>query len=78
MKKKERSWVILQRKSDRAFTEKNDSSCTRVSVMTQGVDGADSVSLPVDREKTDLYKWASVLALITIFYNTLEGLVSVF
>src|SRR5512135_2608205 len=29
-------------------------------------------------KKAGLYKWASALALITIFYNTLEGLVSVF
>ena len=26
----------------------------------------------------DLYKWASILALITIFYNIVEGLVSVY
>ena len=29
-------------------------------------------------EKTRLYKWASALALITIFYNILEGIVSVY
>jgi hypothetical protein len=32
----------------------------------------------LSRERTDLYKWAYALALITIFYNILEGLVSVF
>lgn len=30
------------------------------------------------QKNAGLYKWASVLALITIFYNILEGLVSVF
>src|SRR6266498_4760472 len=30
------------------------------------------------KEKSTFYKWASALALITIFYNTAEGLVSVF
>ena len=30
------------------------------------------------QKEAGLYKWASTLALITIFYNTLEGLVSVF
>ena len=30
------------------------------------------------RERASLYKWASALALITIFYNILEGAVSVF
>lgn len=29
-------------------------------------------------DNKDLYKWANVLALITIFYNILEGLVSVY
>jgi hypothetical protein len=28
--------------------------------------------------KSTFYKWASVLALVTIFYNLLEGMVSVF
>jgi len=32
----------------------------------------------LSRERTGLYKWAYALALITIFYNILEGLVSVF
>jgi divalent metal cation (Fe/Co/Zn/Cd) transporter len=30
------------------------------------------------RDKSKLFRWASVLALITIFYNVAEGLVSVF
>lgn len=38
----------------------------------------ETLSIINDRKTEDLYKWASALALITIFYNTLEGLVSVF
>lgn len=30
------------------------------------------------KEKSTFYKWASALALVTIFYNLLEGIVSVF
>ena len=30
------------------------------------------------KEKANLYKWANILALITIFYNVIEGIVSVF
>ena len=30
------------------------------------------------QKNNTLYKWASVLALITIFYNILEGIVSVY
>ena len=36
------------------------------------------LSIGMNKEKTLLYKWANVLALITIFYNILEGLVSVY
>jgi len=36
------------------------------------------LSIVSDKEKTVLYKWANVLALITIFYNIMEGLVSVY
>ena len=35
-------------------------------------------STKVDQMKQNLYKRASLLALITIFYNLIEGLVSVF
>jgi len=37
-------------------------------------------TLPLDllEKKANLYKWASALALITIFYNILEGVVSVY
>jgi divalent metal cation (Fe/Co/Zn/Cd) transporter len=36
------------------------------------------LSIRSAKEKTVLYKWANVLALITIFYNIMEGLVSVY
>jgi len=36
------------------------------------------LSIGLNKEKVLLYKWANVLALITIFYNILEGLVSVY
>ncbi len=36
------------------------------------------LSLNLIHKKTSLYKWASTLALITIFYNIIEGLVSVY
>src|SRR4030042_2775316 len=36
------------------------------------------LSIGLSKEKALLYKWANVLALITIFYNILEGLVSVY
>jgi divalent metal cation (Fe/Co/Zn/Cd) transporter len=36
------------------------------------------LSTGLNKEKALLYKWANVLALITIFYNILEGLVSVY
>jgi uncharacterized membrane protein len=36
------------------------------------------LSLNLMHKKTKLYKWASALALITIFYNIFEGLVSVY
>lgn len=36
------------------------------------------LSLDLLHKKTKLYKWASALALITIFYNIFEGLVSVY
>jgi len=35
------------------------------------------LSLGVNQKKAGLYKWASALALITIFYNVIEGIVSV-
>lgn len=38
----------------------------------------ETISLRLDRNQTSLYKWASILALITIFYNIAEGLASVF
>jgi divalent metal cation (Fe/Co/Zn/Cd) transporter len=31
-----------------------------------------------DQKKAELYRWASLLALITIFYNVAEGMISVF
>jgi hypothetical protein len=34
------------------------------------------LSLGINKEKESLYRWAYVLAVITIFYNILEGLVS--
>lgn len=36
------------------------------------------ISLVFVKEKANLYKWANILALITIFYNLIEGIVSVF
>ena len=38
------------------------------------------VTLSIDQrwKKANLYKWANILALITIFYNIIEGIVSVF
>lgn len=36
------------------------------------------LSIGSNKEKGILYKWANVLALITIFYNILEGLVSLY
>jgi divalent metal cation (Fe/Co/Zn/Cd) transporter len=36
------------------------------------------VSILSANMKTDLYRWAYILALITIFYNVVEGVVSVF
>lgn len=37
-------------------------------------------TLSIDQrwKKANLYKWANILALITIFYNVIEGIVSVF
>jgi len=37
-----------------------------------------NVSIGFTQKKPSLYKWASALALITIFYNIAEGLMSVF
>jgi divalent metal cation (Fe/Co/Zn/Cd) transporter len=37
----------------------------------------ETISITSTRDKTSLYKWASTLALITIFYNIVEGLISV-
>ncbi len=37
-----------------------------------------TLSFNPGQKKTNLYKWASSLALITIFYNIIEGIVSVF
>ncbi len=37
-----------------------------------------TLSFNPGQKKTNLYKWASALALITIFYNIIEGIVSVF
>jgi divalent metal cation (Fe/Co/Zn/Cd) transporter len=39
---------------------------------------SDAASAEVDQVKQDLYKRASLLAQITVFYNLVEGLVSVF
>lgn len=36
------------------------------------------MSFGIHSEKAHLYKWANALALITIFYNILEGLISVY
>jgi hypothetical protein len=36
------------------------------------------ITIGFTQKNTALYKWASVLALITIFYNIGEGLISVF
>jgi divalent metal cation (Fe/Co/Zn/Cd) transporter len=36
------------------------------------------LSIGVNKEKASLYRWAYVLAVITIFYNILEGLVSIY
>jgi divalent metal cation (Fe/Co/Zn/Cd) transporter len=36
------------------------------------------LSIGVNKEKESLYRWAYALAVITIFYNILEGLVSVY
>jgi len=35
------------------------------------------LTIELNRKKADLYKWANILAFITIFYNLLEGIVSV-
>lgn len=37
-----------------------------------------NLSFDLIQKKANLYKWASALALITIFYNIIEGIVSVF
>jgi divalent metal cation (Fe/Co/Zn/Cd) transporter len=37
-----------------------------------------SLSISLSKEKTSLYRWASNLALITIIYNIVEGMVSVY
>lgn len=37
-----------------------------------------TLSIELSRKKANLYKWANILALITIFYNVIEGIVSVF
>jgi divalent metal cation (Fe/Co/Zn/Cd) transporter len=37
-----------------------------------------TLSIPLSGRRSALYKWAHVLALVTIFYNILEGIVSVF
>lgn len=36
------------------------------------------ISIGVSKEKESLYRWAYALAVITIFYNILEGLVSIY
>lgn len=38
----------------------------------------DTIMLNTDKGTTTFYKWATALALITIFYNLIEGVVSVF
>jgi divalent metal cation (Fe/Co/Zn/Cd) transporter len=35
-------------------------------------------SIPINKKKESLYRWAYALAIITIFYNIFEGLVSVY
>ncbi len=37
-----------------------------------------TLSIELSWKKAHLYKWANILALITIFYNIIEGIVSVF
>ena len=37
-----------------------------------------TLSIELSWKKANLYKWANILALITIFYNVIEGIVSVF
>ncbi len=37
-----------------------------------------TLSIELSWKKAHLYKWANILALITIFYNVIEGIVSVF
>ncbi len=37
-----------------------------------------TLSFNLGQKKANLYKWANILALITIFYNVIEGIVSVF
>lgn len=36
------------------------------------------LSLGINKEKESLYRWAYALAVITVFYNVLEGLVSIY
>ncbi|MCG2722021.1 MAG: hypothetical protein L6290_08415 [Thermodesulfovibrionales bacterium] len=36
------------------------------------------LSIGINKEKESLYRWAYVLAVVTIFYNILEGLVSIY
>ena len=36
------------------------------------------LSIGMNKEKESLYRWAYALAVITIFYNILEGLVSIY
>ena len=36
------------------------------------------VSIGINKEKESLYRWAYALAVITIFYNVIEGLVSIY
>jgi len=38
----------------------------------------DSIPLRPNSHKETFYRWANALALITIFYNLIEGIVSVF
>ena len=38
----------------------------------------DTIMLNADKDISPFYKWATTLALITIFYNLIEGVVSVF
>ncbi len=42
------------------------------------MENMETIALYIDNEKERLYKWAYALAIITIFYNIAEGLVSVF